>query len=143
VGHLSKAFCLRQMNFLRTGNAHPSIRPPGAASHYYRHSLSLFARRIVIQCTFAFAAFTFVSCGQIPDPVPTGSTTDVESFGFSILVDTSLVLNGWTVREFEYAPSRPQRFRSVSRGQAERSRGEPLLTVIPRLSGCSWTKART
>ena len=46
--------------------------------------------------------------------MPTGSATVVEPFGFSILVDTSLVSNGWTVREFAYSPAQKQQYRSVA-----------------------------
>ena len=59
-------------------------------------------------------ALSTIYCGKIPDqPLMTGPVAEVDSFGFSIVVDSSLVDAGWTIREFAYSPARFQQYRSV------------------------------
>ena len=87
------------------------MRPGLPLSRLYRQSrIQLSQKHILIGITLALVA---VGCGEIPNASPTGDTTVVDPFGFSILVDTSLVNDGWDVREFAYSPARTQHFRSV------------------------------
>ena len=79
----------------------------------YQRRLALIPGRISHRKTLFLLLLLIQACGEIPDSVPTGSATVVDPFGFSILVDTSLVADGWTVREFVYSPAQNQRYRSV------------------------------
>ena len=82
----------------------------------YRHHLRSTLRRWR-PLSIAWVLGVVAACGQIPDGSPTLSSetaTQVESYGFSILVDTSLVNSGWGVREFAYSPAETQQFRSVA-----------------------------
>ena len=76
----------------------------------YRRWLSPISGRIPHRKTLFILLLLLQACGEIPDSVPTGSATVVDPFGFSILVDTSLVADGWTVREFAYSPAQKQQY---------------------------------
>lgn len=85
----------------------------GVPPYTHRRWLSPISGRIPHRKKLLVLLLLLQACGEIPDSVPTGSATVVEPFGFSILVDTSLVADGWTVREFAYSPAQKQQYRSV------------------------------